>query len=87
MSTGLAAAVLQLFAHAKTDVLFGNLIFQPELVEQRFRAVVLPHHDQQASDDRNQTEHGRMLSSNTLLLNLIRAIDMTFSTPTGVCAQ
>jgi len=87
MSTSLAAAVLQLFAHAKTDVLFGNLIFQPELVEQRFRAVVLPHHDQQASDDRNQTEHGRMLSSNTLLLNLIRAIDMTFSTPTGDCAQ
>jgi len=42
MSTGLAAAVLQLFAHARTDVLFGNLIFQPELVEQRFRAVVLP---------------------------------------------
>jgi hypothetical protein len=47
---------------------------------------VLPHHDQHASDDRNQTER-RMLSSNTLLLNLILAIDMTFSTPTGVCAQ
>jgi hypothetical protein len=38
-----------------------HLIFQPEVVEQRFRAVVSPHHDQQASDDRNQTEHGRML--------------------------
>jgi hypothetical protein len=32
---------------------------------------VLPHHDQQASDDRNQTEHGRMLSSSMLLPNLI----------------
>jgi len=30
---------------------------------------VLPHHDQQASDDQNQTEHGRMLPSNMLLLN------------------
>jgi hypothetical protein len=43
---------------------------------------VLPHHDQQASDDQNQTEHGRMLSSNMLLLNLILLIDVTFSTPT-----
>src|ERR1700704_6617315 len=59
-----------------------NLIFQAEVVEQRFRAVVLPHHDQQASDDRNQTEHGRMLSSNMLLLNLILLIEVTFSTPT-----
>src|SRR5207249_2213617 len=76
----------------KTDVLLdqpqqmvlGNLIFQAEVVEQRFRAVVLPHHDQQASDDRNQTEHGRMLSSNMLLRNLILLIDVTFSTPTAV---
>jgi hypothetical protein len=44
----------------------------------------LPHHDQQASDDRNQTEHGRMLSSNMLLLNVILLIDLTFSTPTPV---
>ena len=43
---------------------------------------MLPHHDQQASDDRNQTEHGWMLSSNMLLLNLILLIDVTFSTPT-----
>jgi hypothetical protein len=42
----------------------------------------LPHHDQQASDDENQTEHGQMLSSITLLLNLIPLIDVTFSTPT-----
>ena len=75
----------------KADVLFDqpqqmvlrNLIFQAEVIEQRFGAVVLPHHDQQASDDENQTEHGRMLSSNMLLLNLILLIDVTFSTPTG----
>jgi hypothetical protein len=89
--TCLAVAILQLFAHeGEADVFFDepqqvgfrNLIFQAEVVEQRFRAVVLPHHDQQASDDRNQTEHGRMLSSNMLLLNLILLIDVTFSTPT-----
>src|SRR6266704_6317580 len=62
-------------------MVLGNLIFQAEVVEQRFRAVVLPHHDQQASDDRNQTEHGRMLSSNMLLRNLILLIDVTFSHP------
>src|SRR5438034_5517617 len=92
-ATGLAVAVSQSLAHKlKTDVLLdqpqqmvlGNLIFQAEVVEQRFRAVVLPHHDQQASDDRNQTEHGRMLSSNMLLRNLILLIDVTFSTPTAV---
>jgi len=75
-STGLTVAVLQLSPHElKTDVLLdepqqmvlGNLIFQEEIVEQRFRAVVLPHHDQQASENRNQTEHGRMLPSNMLL--------------------
>jgi hypothetical protein len=35
-----------------------NLIIQSEVIEQRFGAVVLSHHDQQASGDRNQTEHG-----------------------------
>src|SRR5947209_4208153 len=65
-------------------MVLGNLIFQ---AEQRFGTVVLPHHDQQASDDRNQTEHGRMLSSNMLLLNLILLIDVTFSTPTPVCVN
>jgi len=35
-----------------------------------------------ASDDQNQTEHGQMLSSNMLLLNLTLLIEVTFSTPT-----
>src|SRR5713101_5915741 len=90
-SARLAVAPLQPLAHeSKADVPFDepqevgfrNLIFQAEVIEQRFGAVVLPHHDQQASDDENQTEHGRMPSSNTLLLNLIPLIDVTFSTPT-----
>jgi hypothetical protein len=63
-------------------MVLGNLIFQAEVVEQRFRAVVSPHHDQQASEDRNQTEPGWMLSSNRLPPNLIPLIDVTFSTPT-----
>ena len=90
-TAGIAVTRLQLLPHkGKADMFFDepqqmslrNLIFQAEVVEQRFRAVVLPHHDQQASDDRNQTEHGRMLSSTMLLLNLILLIDVTFSTPT-----
>jgi hypothetical protein len=48
-----------------------------------FGTVVLPHHDQQASDDQNPTEHGQMFSSTMLLPNLIPLIDVTFSTPTG----
>ena len=48
---------------------------------------MLPHHDQQASEDRNQPEHGRMLSSNTLPLNLTSLIEVTFSTPTGDFTQ
>jgi len=73
----IAVTLFQLFPHeGKTDVLIDepqqvslwNLIFQAEVIEQRFGAVVLPHHDQQASDDENPTEHGRMLSSNMLLL-------------------
>src|SRR5438105_14079101 len=92
-SARLAVTLPQPLAHEGTadvpfdesqQVGFRNLIFQPEVVEQRFRAVVLSHHDQQASDDQNQTEHGQMLSSNMLLLNLILLIDVTFSTPTSV---
>src|SRR6202167_4817072 len=60
-----------------------NLISEAEVVKERFGAVVLPHHDQQSSDDENQTQHGRMPSSNMLPLNLILLIDVTFSTPTG----
>jgi hypothetical protein len=62
---------------------FRNLIFQTEVVEQRFGAVVLPHHNQQASDDEHHIEYVQMLSSDMLLRNLIPLIDVTFSTPTG----
>ena len=73
-------AVARLFV---TVIVCVTVVPVPEVVEQRFRAVVLSHHDQQASDDQNQTEHGQMLSSNMLLLNLILLIEVTFSTPTG----
>jgi hypothetical protein len=64
----IAVTRFQLLPHkGKADVHFNepqqmslwNLIFQTEVVERRFGAVVLPHHDQQASDDENQTEHGQ----------------------------
>jgi hypothetical protein len=59
-TTGLAVTRLQSLAHkGKADVFFNqpqqvgfrNLIFQTEVVEQGFGAVVLSHHDQQASGD------------------------------------
>src|SRR5579862_5969389 len=95
-SASIAVTRFQLLPHKrKADVLFnepqqmslGNMIFQAKVVEQRFGAVVLPHHDQQASNDENPTEHARMLPSNTLLPNLILLIDVTFSTPTGDFTQ
>jgi len=68
---GFAVAVFQLLPHElEADVLvdepqqvgFRNLIFQTEVVEQRFRAVVLPHHDQQASEDGNPVKHVEVLT-------------------------
>jgi hypothetical protein len=65
-TSGIAVTRFQLLPHkGKADVLFDkpqqvgfrHLIFQAEVIEQRFRPIVLPHHDQQASDDENQTEH------------------------------
>ena len=46
-----------MFREGKADVFFDepqpmslwNLIFQPEVVEQPFRTIVLPHHDEHAS--------------------------------------
>ena len=47
----------------------GTWIFQPEIIEQRFGAVVLPHHDQQASDDgESKRAWAGSLPSNMLLL-------------------
>jgi hypothetical protein len=68
--SGLAVSASQLLPHKlEADVLvdepqqmvFRNLIFEAEVIEQRFGAVVLPHHDQQASDDQNQQSMGRCL--------------------------
>jgi hypothetical protein len=74
--TRFTVTLLQPLAHkVKADVLldqpqqvgFRNLIFQAEVVEQRFGPVVLPHHDQQASQDRNPATHDR--TSTMPLLN------------------
>src|SRR5438046_8788738 len=62
----LTVTILELFPHElKTDVLvdqpqqmvFGNLIFQAEVVEQRLTPAVVSHHDQQASNHRNPAKH------------------------------
>jgi hypothetical protein len=42
-------------------MIFRNLIFQAEVVEQRFGAVVLPHHDQQACEN-SDPQHGKHFS-------------------------
>jgi hypothetical protein len=58
-SPGVAVALPQSLAHKlETDVLidqaqqmiFRNLIFKTEVIEQRLRAGVVLHHDQQASE-------------------------------------
>jgi hypothetical protein len=41
------------------QVSLRNLIVQAEVVEQRFRARMLPHHDEQASESCDPTEHGK----------------------------
>jgi hypothetical protein len=45
------------------------IIFQTEVIEQRFRAVVLPHHDQQASEngDPQHNKHSSLLITMLLL--------------------
>jgi hypothetical protein len=76
-SARLAVTLFQRFPHeAKADVLIDesqqvrlwNLIVQSEVIEQRFAAVVLPHHDQQSSENENPTKHVDCL--NMLSLNL-----------------
>ena len=44
------------------QMVFRHMIFQTEVIEQRFGAVVLPHHDQQASEDRNAAMHVEVLN-------------------------
>jgi hypothetical protein len=44
------------------QVAFRNLIFQAEVIKQRFRPVVLPHHDQQPSENGDQEKHGKEFS-------------------------
>src|SRR5271166_216877 len=45
------------------QVVFGDILFQFEIVEQRFGTGMLSHHDQQSSKDQNHVAHG----SNTSL--------------------
>src|SRR3954465_8650657 len=64
--SAVAVGVLQLGAyeleaHVAIDeaqqVIFGNVVFKAEVVEQRLGTGVLSHHEQQASDDGDQAQH------------------------------
>src|SRR5437870_12902408 len=63
-----------------------NLIFQTEVVEQRFRTGMVPHHDEQASENGNPERHVQ-LPCNMLPPYLCLLIAVTFSTPTGDFTQ
>src|SRR5579864_1814291 len=65
-STQVTVALLQTFPHKiETNVLvdepqqmiFRNVIFQTEVVEQRLTTGLVSHHDQQASNHRNPAKH------------------------------
>ena len=62
-----------------------NLIFQTEVIEQRFGTGALPHHDEYASENRDPAQHrqGPLLHT-ALLLYLGLQIMVIFSTATGV---
>jgi hypothetical protein len=69
-------------------MILRNLIFQAEIVEQRFRTRVLPHHKQQASENYDPEKHGKELFLHNMLpLYLGLQITVTFSTPTGDYTQ
>jgi hypothetical protein len=53
------------FSNESQQMVLRNLIFQTEVVEQRFRTRVLSHHDQQASENGDPAKHGKesLLSS------------------------
>jgi hypothetical protein len=70
------------------QVILWNLIFQSEVVEQRFRACVLTHHERSSSESGHPQQHGQ-----TMLLNnshchsdfiTIASFVLSFSTPTPV---
>ena len=65
---------------------FRNLIFQAEIVEQRFRAACCPIMISRPPAMRSKQSMG-LLPSNLLLLNLILPIAVIFSTPTGHYTQ
>jgi hypothetical protein len=41
----------RLLSKSRQQLVFRNLIFRTKVIEERLRAVVLPHHDEQASED------------------------------------
>src|ERR1700679_3988898 len=96
-TTSFAVAVLQPLAH-KTEVdmlinqtqqmIFRNLIFQSEVIKQRFRARVLTHHERWSSDNGDPQHHCHTMLPSTPFCHTdfmkISKFVLTFSTPTPV---
>jgi hypothetical protein len=49
-------------------MILRNLIFDPEIVEQRLRARVMSHHEQQASERGNEQQHHELWPAYNLTL-------------------
>src|SRR5438132_3262740 len=65
------------------QVVFRNLIFDAEVVEQRLRTVVLPQHKQPTSENGDCLQHHYLSSAYNLAVVAVASTNsVTFSTPT-----
>src|SRR5260370_13654132 len=91
-SPGVAVGVEQLFLDkVETDVtideaqqmVFGDLIFNADVVEQRIRAGVLSNHGPRASENGDHKQHHELsFAYNPVLIALASTNSVTFSTAT-----
>src|SRR5215467_9735343 len=99
--TGITVAALQLLSQKlevnvlidqPKQMVLGNLILQAEVIEQCLRAVVLPHHNQQASEHGNQQQHRELwpaysVNSAALQESTRRLFQQTQATPLTTSAR
>src|SRR5579864_6804608 len=69
-------------------MIFRNLIFEAEVIKQRFRAGLVSHHEQQTSQRSREKQHLETLPAYNVNLADATSIKRgTFSTDTGVLAS
>jgi hypothetical protein len=56
--------------HGKQQMVFRNLIFDTEVVEQRLRAGMASHHEQQASELGDEQQHHELWPAYNLLVTI-----------------